>query len=179
MTKKEWRAMMKRRNLALAGDVRRRMSEQLIGRIGELPEFAAARCVGLFCALPDEPDMTAALAAWSCGKRVVVPRVEGETMQFYDYDRATMVCGAFGIAEPGAGARMCRPEEIELVVVPGVAFDRCGARLGRGKGFYDRYLSQSGVRAVKIGACYAHQLVEALPVEPHDVRMDRVVCVGE
>ncbi|MDE7005333.1 MAG: 5-formyltetrahydrofolate cyclo-ligase, partial [Alistipes sp.] len=130
MTKKELRAMMKRRNLALAGDVRRRMSEQLIGRIGELPEFAAARCVGLFCALPDEPDMTAALAAWSCGKRVVVPRVEGETMQFYDYDRATMVCGAFGIAEPGAGARVCRPEEIELVVVPGVAFDRCGARLG-------------------------------------------------
>lgn len=179
MTKKALRAAMKRRNLALTDEERRSMSEQLIGRIGELPEFAAARCVGLFCALPDEPDTSAALAAWSRRKRIVVPRVEGEKMRFYDYDPATMVCGAFGIAEPGAGARVCRPEEIDLMVVPGVAFDRRGVRLGRGKGFYDRYLAQPGVRAVKIGTCYAHQIVDALPVEPHDVTMDRVVWVGE
>ncbi|MDE6446326.1 MAG: 5-formyltetrahydrofolate cyclo-ligase [Alistipes sp.] len=175
MTKQEIRAAMKRLNRSLSDAERREASRRIWSRVAALPGFAEARCVGLFCSLPDEPDTAAALAAWSREKRIVVPRVEGDTMQFYDYDPAAMVCGAFGIAEPSPKAKCCRPEEIDLLVVPGVAFTRSGLRLGRGKGYYDRYLSQPAMRAFLAGVCYAHQLVADLPAEPHDVAMDCVV----
>ena len=70
-------------------------------------------------------------------------------MRFYDYDPASMNdSGSFGISEPEATA-LCRPEEIDFIIVPGVAFTAAGMRLGRGKGFYDKYLSQPGFRAFK------------------------------
>lgn len=94
---------MKRANRALSDTERRAASERIWAQVAASAEFAAARCVALFCSLADEPDTAAVLASWSRLKRIVVPRVEGETMQFYDYDPATMVCGAFGIAEPGPG----------------------------------------------------------------------------
>ena len=175
MNKNEVRVAMKRLNRALTAGERRAASERIFAQAAASAGFASTRCVGLFCSLPDEPDTAAALAAWSGEKRIVVPRVEGEEMQFYDYSPATMVRGAFGILEPGPEARLCRPDEIDLLFVPGVAFTRGGARLGRGRGYYDRYLSQPGVHALRIGVCYAHQLVDVLPTEPHDATMDSVV----
>ena len=97
-------------------------------------------------------------------------------MRFFRYDPAAMRPGAFGIAEPGPAAEECLPQEIDLVVVPGVAFTADGARMGRGRGYYDRYLSQPALRATKVGVCYAHQLCDGLPTEPHDVAMDAVVA---
>lgn len=179
MDKYALRIEMKRRNRGLTADERREASQRIFERVAALPEFAAARCVGVFCSLPDEPDTAAVLEEWSGEKRVVVPRVEGEEMRFYDYDPAAMAVGAFGIVEPGPEARLCRPDRIDLLVVPGVAFTRSGLRLGRGKGFYDRYLAQSGVRAVPVGVCYAHQLVADLPAESHDVPMAKVVAQDE
>ena len=67
------------------------------------------------------------------------------------------------------------PDEIDAIVVPGVAFTVKGVRMGRGKGFYDRYLAQSGFAALKIGVCYREQLVPDIPAEPHDVAMDAVI----
>ena len=103
-------------------------------------------------------------------------RVEGDAMRFCDCDPAALRRGAFGIAEPEPGARTCPPGEIDLVVVPGVAFTAGGVRLGRGKGYYDRYLSQAEFRGATVGVCYAHQLVGELPSEPHDVAVDCVVA---
>ena len=99
-------------------------------------------------------------------------------MRFFEYDPRRLVPGAFGILEPGPDARLCGPGELDLLLVPGVAFTAGGLRCGRGKGYYDRYLAQSGFRAVKIGVCFAHQLVDALPAEPHDIRMDGVIFEG-
>lgn len=73
------------------------------------------------------------------------------------------------------GERPCPAGEIDLVVCPGVAFTADGRRLGRGRGYYDRYLGDPVFRGFRVGVCYAHQLVDDLPVEPHDVRMDRVI----
>lgn len=175
MTKKELRSAMKQRNLALPEEARAGASRRIFSHPELLALLRGVHCVALYCALPDEPSTEGALRDWAAaGKRVVVPRVEGDRMRFYDYDPAGMVPGAFGIAEPGPGARLCSPSEIELVVVPGTAFTRPGARMGRGRGYYDRYLSQEGFRAVKAGVCYRHQLVETLPVEPHDIFMDHV-----
>ena len=176
MTKNELRREMKRRNLSLTAGERAKKSRRIFSRVERLPAFAAARTVAFFCALGDEPETLPALERWrGLGKRIVVPRVEGERMAFFEYISETLCAGAFGICEPGAGAGLCSPAEIDFVVVPGTAFSPQGARMGRGRGYYDRYLSQREFRGVKVGVCYAHQLVETLPVEPHDVAMDCAV----
>lgn len=186
---------MRARNRSLTTAVRAEASERIFARVERTAAFSAARCVALFCALGDEPATEDALARWSGeARRVVVPRVEGDMMQFYDYNPSALCTGAFGIMEPVVveathgvdgeavgettvvvAPTLCHPADIDLIVVPGVAFTAEGARMGRGKGFYDKYLSQAGFRAAKIGVCYAHQLVPVLPVEAHDVAMDRVV----
>ncbi len=107
-----------------------------------------------------------------------MPRVEGDAMQFYDYRPSALTSGAFGIAEPVVeDCPVCPPEAIDLMLVPGMAFTREGARLGRGKGFYDRYMAQPELQAFRVGVCFAHQLVETLPTEPHDCAID-AVCFG-
>lgn len=175
MTKKELRTEMKRRNGAMTPEARAAASARIFAGVESLPAFAAARCVAFFCALPDEPLTREALERWRGTKRIVVPRVEGERMCFVDYDPAASVRGAFGIEEPGPDARACDPAQIDLMVVPGVAFTASGARMGRGRGYYDRYLSLPEIHAVKVGVCYRHQVTDELPVEPHDVAMDYVL----
>lgn len=175
MTKTEIRKQMKGLNTALSSEQREELSARIFNEAERLPAFARAKVVALFASLKDEPLTAPALERWSRSKRIVLPRVEGDIMRFYDYDPASMNdSGSFGISEPEATA-LCRPEEIDFIIVPGVAFTAAGMRLGRGKGFYDKYLSQPGFRGVKAGVCYAHQLVGELPVEPHDVFMDYVV----
>ena len=155
MTKKELRAAMRRRNLGMDAAERAEASRRIFGRAGRPEAFGVAR--------------------WSAVKRIVVPRVEGDVMRFCEYDPQTLRPGAFGIAEPGPEAQTCDPSEIDLVIVPGTAFTAAGARCGRGRGYYDKYLSRPDVHAVKVGVCFAHQLVGELPAEPHDVAMDYII----
>lgn len=153
---------------------RLRASAAIFSAVERLPEFRAARTVAVFAALPDEPATDEVLARWASTRRVVLPRVEGDAMRFYACRPDALVFGAFGILEP-QGERPCPAGEIDLVVCPGVAFTADGRRLGRGRGYYDRYLGDPAFRGFRVGVCYAHQLVDDLPVEPHDVRMDRVI----
>ena len=167
---------MRQRNRTLDHGVREAASEHIFRQVEQCEEFRCAEVVALYCALPDEPPTERVIARWlKLGKRVVVPRVEGDTMRFFCYDPSTQVVGSFGIEEPGDGALLCSPSEIELMVVPGVAFTATGDRMGRGRGYYDKYLSQSDFRGYTIGVGYAHQLVDFLPVEEHDRRLDKVV----
>lgn len=175
MEKKEIRRAMKRLNLALTEAERAAASERLHRAVERLDAFREAETVALFASLPDEPDTAPLLARWYGRKRLVVPRVEGDIMQFYDYVPEQMASGAYGIDEPQADEAVA-PSQIDFILVPGTAFTRDGARMGRGKGFYDKYMSQPGFHAFKAGFCYPHQLIEGLPVEPHDVRVDRVLC---
>lgn len=88
-----------------------------------------------------------------------------------------LASGAFGILEPkleyrNRPERRYSPEKIDLVLVPGLAFDRFGGRLGRGKGFYDRFFQKLPQKTVLVGLAFDEQLVERVPVEPHDRKMD-------
>lgn len=177
MDKKEIRREMKRRNLALTSEERSKRSERIFGAVERLGSFTAAQTVALFASLADEPDTAPLLARCHGRKRVLVPRVEGDVMHFYDYDPAKMEPGAFGIAEPQASEPV-NPAEIDFILVPGTAFTAGGARMGRGRGYYDKYMSQPGFRAYKAGVCYPHQLVDELPVEPHDILVE-TVSTGE
>ena len=165
---------MRRLNRALDSRQRLRASAAIFSAVERLPEFRAARTVAVFAALPDEPATDEVLARWASTRRVVLPRVEGDAMRFYACRPDALVFGAFGILEP-QGELPCPAGEIDLVVCPGVAFTADGRRLGRGRGYYDRYLGDPAFRGFRVGVCYAHQLVDDLPVEPHDVRMDRVI----
>ncbi|MBO5788081.1 MAG: 5-formyltetrahydrofolate cyclo-ligase [Bacteroidaceae bacterium] len=150
------------RSLSLSTEVKRHLS------------VSGARVVALFSPLPSEPQIWPLVKELSLFMTVVLPRVEGEIMNFYCYNPDRMVCGALGVMEPDGGEPVM-PYEIDVVVVPGVVFTKDGARMGRGKGYYDKYLSQHDFRGVKIGVCYAEQIVDVLPIEPHDVRMDVVL----
>ena len=165
---------MRQLNRALDSRQRLRASAAIFSAVERLPEVRAARTVAVFAALPDEPATDEVLARWASTRRVVLPRVEGDAMRFYACRPDALVFGAFGILEP-QGERPCPAGEIDLVVCPGVAFTADGRRLGRGRGYYDRYLGDPAFRGFRVGVCYAHQLVDDLPVEPHDVRMDRVI----
>lgn len=165
---------MRRLNRALDPQQRQKASAAIFSAVERLPEFRAARTVALFAALPDEPSTDEVLARWAETRRVVLPRVEGDRMRFCACRPDALTFGAFGILEP-QDERPCPACEIDLMICPGVAFTADGRRLGRGRGYYDRYLSAAGFGGFRVGVCYAHQVVDDLPVEPHDERMDVVI----
>lgn len=172
MEKTQIRRQIKLATRALSVVQCHEQSQRVIAQLREIIAQRKPRVVALFAPLHDEVQIGELGKQLGC--RVVLPRVEGQDMEFYDYDASSMVEGSFGILEPQS-TEVCRAEEIDLMVVPGVAFTASGDRLGRGKGFYDRYLSRRGFRAYCVGVCYAHQLVEELPTEPHDKAVDMVV----
>lgn len=151
-------------------------SVELWAKVAELPEFQAAGAVMAFVGTKGEPDTDPLFARLARdGKRLLLPRVQdGEIVVCSGDD--PRVPSRFGISEPQGPALPLA--EVEFVIVPGLAFTANGARLGYGGGFYDRFLARlaQGSPAVpNVGVCFAEQLVDTLPVEPHDVRVQRVV----
>jgi len=143
-----------------------------------LPEFQRARSVFLYRPMREEIDTTAiAQAAWSDGKVVLLPRcrMSDRTMDacpIFSFDD-DMTPSDYGIAEPctepwDAG-------RVDFVIVPGLAFDRTGGRLGRGAGFYDRFLEQLGSHATTCGLAFHQQLLDEVPMFDHDARLDILV----
>lgn len=174
MDKRQIRSLVRIKIATLSTEHRLGASRQIFSAVASLPQFAEARVVALYAALPDEPQTREFIQAWSSEKRIVLPRVEGEIMHFYDYTPEQMQIGSFGISEP-QGDTPCHPEDIELIIIPGVAFTIDGKRLGRGKGFYDRYLAQNDFRAFKVGVCFKEQIINDIPIDTHDQQAD-IVC---
>lgn len=152
-------------------DDRTLRSVQLWARLAELPEYQAAHVVMAFASMPTEPDTDGLVARLERdGKQLVLPRLEhGMIVPAVRAGRDRI--GQFGIREPD-GPEVDR-STIDLVIVPGVAFTEQGQRLGHGKAHYDRFLPT--LRARTVGACFTEQIVDELPVEPHDVRLDLVL----
>ena len=176
-TKKEIRREVKQAVLALSAAEREVQSQQVCEQIERLIAEHNPATVALFSPLPDEVNVAPLIGSLAC--RVVLPRVGDKAdgtpeMEFFDYAPQAMASGAYGIVEPQSG-EPCRAEDVDLMIVPGVAFASDGRRLGRGKGYYDRYLSQAGFRAYCVGVCYACQLREDIPAEMHDKKVEKVI----
>lgn len=147
------------------------VNEKLFAR----PEWQAAGSIFVYVSYNNEVDTYSIIAkALETGKRVFVPKVDGEEMHFYeiaDVD-ADLACGAYGIMEPITQGRDISHEG--LMIMPGVAFDENRNRLGYGGGYYDRYLSWPNTH-YKIAIAYELQMVESVPTEECDVKPDCII----
>ena len=147
-------------------------AEEVFERLEKTAAFLMAENVLMYHSLPDELSTHAFLKKWGGKKHFYLPRVNGVNLDILPYDESRLELGSFHIEEP-TGADTVDPSEIEVIVVPAVAYDRRGNRLGRGKGFYDRLLAEA--KATKIGVGYEFQLMDELPAEEHDVPMDIII----
>ena len=172
MNKAELRKRM--REVRDAVEQRAEKSAYICGHILKMPEYRDARCVMAYRPIRSEVDLTALIdAALKEGKRVCVPVcLEDGQMDAVAYTgKETLQRNAFGVEEP-AGP-VVPPEEIDLMLCPGLAFDANGGRMGYGKGYYDRYLEK--VHAFWAGICYTECIVTAVPAQAHDVPMKALV----
>ena len=152
-------------------------------KVIKLPEFHAAQVVMIFLSTDTEIDTVAiALAAWAGDKTVLVPRVSIADRHMIALEcrslHAGLLPGSYGILEPIDGEAW-PIESIDLIIVPGLAFDRNGNRLGQGAGFYERILATDGMRATTCAMAFAEQLVSSVPVSSDDWPMDVVVTDHE
>ena len=170
--KNELRYKMKNLRVVLPDSERRSAAEEVFDRLEKTAAFLLADRIMMYHSLPDELYTHDFLRKWAGKKRFYLPRVNGVNLEVLPYEESRLELGSFHIEEP-SGNELTDPSEIELVVVPAVAYDRRGKRLGRGKGFYDRFLKQT--KATKVGVGYEFQLVDEIPTEPHDVSMDIVI----
>ncbi len=131
--------------------------------------------LGIYAALPDELDTAPIQAlARARGLPLLWPRVAGAALEFVESEPAQLVAGAFGIPAPPPDGEVATLGSGDLLLIPGRGFDRRGVRLGRGRGFYDRSgLRVPGLACVGLG--YSFQLVERLPAEAHDLRVEAVL----
>ena len=164
---------------ALSDEERANASRQIARRVTSLKEYQYARTVLLFLSMPDEVDTGPILLdALRRGLSVAAPRVIRGTRDMValpvrDPER-DIAPGAWGIPEPVGGTPIAS-EEIDFVLVPGLAFDRVGHRLGRGAGFYDRFMSADGFSGYRCAIAFDCQIVAAVPVDLHDIPVQCIV----
>ena len=172
MEKKELRAQIKALKKQHTKEQLLEQSEQIMAKLERHPDFIKAERVMLYSALPDEVQTQAFLEKWHLKKQIILPTVVGDDIIPVEFGKdTTFAVGDFNILEP---QNEPYTGNFDLIVVPGVAFDRQGNRIGRGKGYYDRFL-QSMPFIKKIGVCFDFQKVESVPAEAHDVVVDIVV----
>ncbi len=156
---------------ALKAQYAQRAGMDFSSRVMELNAYKNAGTVAVYYGVGEEAG-TAALRS-APGKRLVLPRCEGDVLVFYEYTAQTpMEKGAFGIPEPCVGTGVPL-REIDLLVVPAMAYDRAGYRRGRGKGYYDRALARFD--GVSVGLIHSRFLLDRLPHEAHDRRFDYII----
>lgn len=172
MNKDDIRRFIKARKSLLSDDEKRRSASNVFATLEKSVAFIMSENILLYHSLPDELSTLDFIEKWHSRKNFFLPRVNGVNLEILPYNRSSLRLGAFQIEEP-IGDNLYDIDDIELIIVPAIAYDRDGNRVGRGKGYYDRLLADT--RATKIGVGYDFQLVDEIDAEPHDVVMDIVV----
>jgi len=158
---------------------RARWSEKIVACLLQQEAFQQAKLVMAYLAMTDEVNLDTLIdQAVAMGKTVLLPRIGSEphsmeAVRFTDWKTCPPV-GAFGIRTPAGQLEPLDPAAIDLILVPGLAYDRQGWRLGMGGGYYDRFLPRAA-GAVKIGVCTEALLLPSVPHEAHDQKVDQVV----
>jgi 5-formyltetrahydrofolate cyclo-ligase len=186
MEKRQLRAELKKRlleltNLPAAGHFEK--SKKACENLISTPQFRRSSVIMFFLSMPHETDTTPAIRnAWQEGKTVAVPKVnwrqKNMTPVRIDSLETGLVIEAAGLRNPEDGARI-PVDEIDLVIVPGLAFDRSGNRLGTGNAYYDKFFDEGNLVATRCGLAFSEQLIDSIPAEEHDKPMDLLVTDEE
>ena len=169
MNKDDIRRRVRARKRLLTEDERREAAEKVFSR---LAAFALSDNILIYNSLPDELSTRSFLDKWSAGKRFFLPRVNGLDLELLPFESTRMQMGAFRIEEP-TGDDVTDPGCMEMIIVPAVAYDRSGNRVGRGKGYYDRLLARTS--AFTVGVAYDFQLVDEIDTDEFDIPVDMVI----
>ena len=150
----------------------------MLGSLLSWEVFKNAGVIHIFISTPDEPDTSPIIEhCWNSGKKIAVPAVLPDTFDLFHSEINSfddLVSGMHGTQEPSPERRIkINPESFDLVIVPGIAFDRQGGRLGHGKGYYDRFLELTN--AFRLGLTFDCQLLETVPTELHDIPMNAIL----
>ncbi len=173
--KSEIRRKLREKLAAMSDEDRHAKSVAACSFVAGTADFAGARVVMLYLSTPTEVDTAGlALRAWQDGKTVVVPKVSWDQRRMLPVELTSLTSGltttGAGVREPIAGAPIPL-NLIDLVVVPGLGFTTNGHRIGRGMGFYDRFLAQSEFMGISCGLAFEDQVVQELPVLDHDIAL--------
>jgi len=179
MDKKQLRLDLQGKLLAIEEPQRTKKSVSACDRLIEIPQFKNASVVMMFLSLPHEVDTAEAiLHAWQQGKTVAVPKISWQQRRMIPVEIHTLETEfsmeTAGLRNPLMGVPLPY-ENIDLVVIPGLGFDKQGNRLGRGGSYYDGFLAHPQLKAVKCGLAFDEQIVDSIPVEEHDVPVDTLV----
>lgn len=167
-------------------DIRQKKSLSIQKKLLSLPQYITANTLMIFCSFESEIN-TKGVIRYSLdnGKRVVVPKVSLRPKclllsELKDYEKGLEMSPPYGILEPPWSLmRPVCPAELELVIVPGVVFDREGGRIGYGAGFYDRFFEKVPTNTWRVALAFDLQVVDRVPVEPHDQFIDILVSEKE
>lgn len=172
MDKELIRTRIKARKSIMNQEERSEAARIVFGLIEQTAAFMLADNILLYHSLPDELSTHEFIDRWHERKHFFLPRVNGVNLDILPYDRTRMHLGAFNIEEPDGDA-VVDISSIELIIVPGVAYDTRGNRIGRGKGFYDRLLQDT--KAVTMGVGYSCQLCDDIEPDAFDVPVHYVI----
>lgn len=179
MDKKQLRRQLQSKLIELTDQQINEMSKKACQFLVSTEHFKKASVVMMYLSLPHEVDTTVAiLQAWQQEKIVAVPKVSWQQRHMIPVEINSLEVGisteASGLKNPITGVPMPL-EEIDLVVTPGLAFDKSGNRLGRGGSFYDRFFGSKHINAVKCGIAFSQQIIDDIPMDSHDIPVDMIV----
>lgn len=181
-TKEKIREKYRKIRAQIPSETRKHADNQIAERLFNRPEYRDARIIYCYMSFKDEADTASIIdESLRLGKQVALPRVSGKRKMefFFISGQKDLVTGFMGIKEPaGYCLEASAPSEDALVLLPGLAFDRSGARLGYGGGFYDTYLAKhAGCK--KAALAYSAQIAPEIPTEPVDVKTDMIITEKE
>lgn len=176
MDKKELRKYIREQKRLFTDKELEELSLPVIARLLSHPAIMSAKTILMYYSLPDEVNTHDTIKQLTeSGKRVLLPRVtDSENMEIRVYESPEdMQEGSYNIMEP-TGKIFTDYDEIDVAVIPGMGFDKACNRLGRGKGYYDRFLSKVP-DLYKIGVCFDFQKLPTIPASEHDIKVDEVI----
>ena len=174
------RNRMRVKRKALSRAQQEEAAQAVYERLCALEAYANAQCVMAYMAARGELSLAPVIEdLLGRGCMLALPRCEapGVMTARRVTDIAQLVQGAYGLWEPDVSCEVLCPEQMDLILVPGTAFDRSGGRIGQGGGYYDRFLP--GMRALRVGICHGFALLDSLPMYAHDQRMDMIITPDE
>ena len=184
--KRQIRAMLRQRLAAITPEQRHTKSLAIAALASATPEWQKAGTILLYLSLPDEVETRPLLEdALAQGKRLAVPKVIDESARemsavaVHSLEEADLPAGHYGVRVPRGEHEPIPAGEIDLVIVPGLGFSRRGARIGRGLGYYDRYLARADLRAKRCGLAFSAQVLDELPGDRRDISVHMLVTESE